>query len=380
VLTLLLLSCSGAPVEQPVVAPAPPLPDIAPLRLRATGPGRLHHEQSGPDWDTPNRSIGDDVFRLEGGRLDPDRQLTGGTHGAIAALAGSTLTLDLELAEPVPVQALLVPRGEGEPQSLQLGQGPVELSLPPRVGVWDLELTVQPGPEQLSLSFPVVTTWAPAIEGTPLYEPMLIWSGTWLEGMPARSETPPDELEAAEDRIALATLRGIEGLGQQGQRSYGVFKRPKDKDNQAHVWLDNPQSACGEYRGGYMALVEQHGVDAQWVMMSFRDPSPEKLSMYETREIAAVGTEPKVWQHWNHVAVEVNGQLYDPTYALHHATWGDYEDDLFERYCYGESDKCKTPGGWCQQERPPGSCVDNPPGYDPDDPAMGMKVWRGDDY
>ncbi len=379
-LTLLLLSCSGSTLVAPPEAASLPIPDHAPRRLTATGAGRLHHEQSGPDWATPNRAIGDEVFLLEGGHLDPDRQLTGGTHGAIAAIAGSSLVLELELDPAVPVDARLVPRGEGLPVQVDLGQGSAALDLEPRVGVWDLEILVRPGPEQLRLSLPVVTTWAEPIAGTPLYERMLIWTATWLEGLPARSVTPEDQVEAAEDRIALAVLRGIEAMGDRGERSYGAFMRPKDKDNQAHVWLDNKQSACGEYRGGYMAMVEQHGVDAQWVMMSFRKPSPETFSMYETREIAAVGTEPKVWQHWNHVAVEVNGQLYDPTYALHHPTWGEYEDDLFARYCTGEEDKCKTPGGWCQQERPEGSCVDNPPGYDPDDPAMGMKVWRGDDY
>ena len=344
-LTMLLLAC-GRPTTS----------------LSATGEGRLHHEQSGPDWATQNQTIADTVH------------VDGGAHGAIAAVAGSTLQLQLD--PPQEASAQLLPRGAGEARTISFQAGQAQLELEERVGVWDLVVELPGEP----ISVPVVTTWDQPIPDTPLYERMLVWTATWVDGLPSRAVTPADQIEAAEDRIALATLRGIEELGRTEGRSYGPFPRPKEKDNQAHVWLDHPRSACGEYRGGFMAMVEQHGVDATWVMMSFKDHSPERLSMYETREIAAVGTEPKVWQHFNHVAVEVNGQLYDPTYALHHPDWQSYEDDLFERYCYGEDSKCKTPGGWCQQPRPEGSCVPNPPGYDPDDPTMGMKVWRGENY
>lgn len=334
-LTWLSVSCYG-PVETVTVA----------------GDGRLHHEISGPTWEVPNRSVGD---------LVPND----GT--AIAAVAGSTLRFT---DDRKPVSGTATPRFEGP--ALQLVGDTLEL--PELVGVWDLELRYE---GDIVASFPLVTTWSEPIEGTPLYERMLLWTGQWLEGTPSKAVTPEADIVAMEDAIALKTLRGMSAL--EG-RSYGAFARPKDKDNQAHVWLDFERSACGEYRGGLMNLVESHGVDAQWVMMSFRDPSPEVLSMYETRVIAAVGREAKVWQHWNHVAVEVNGQVYDPSYDLHAESWNAYEDDLFERYCYGEAEKCKTPKGWCQQPRPEGTCIDNPPGFDEDDPVMALTVWRGDAY
>ena len=79
--------------------------------------------------------------------------------------------------------------------------------------------------------------------------------------------------------------------------------------------------------------------------------------------------------------------LYAPTpeelreaLAAHAAVAEAYEDDLFERYCYGEDEKCKTPGGWCQQPRPEGTCIENPPGFDEEDPVMALTIKRGDNY
>ncbi len=334
-LLLQLLGCGGEPLET----------------VSVVGEGRLHHEISGPTWEVPNQAVGDAV-PVDG--------------GAVAAIAGSTLRIE---GDRMPKSGHGTPRFGGP--EFELVEGALEL--PAVVGVWDLELVYN----HEVVSFPVVTTWAAPIEGTPLYQPMLLWTGEWLAGLPSKAVTPEAELAEVENLLALKVLRGMTALD---GRSYGAFPRPKDKDNQAHVWLDFERSACGEHRAGLMDMVETHGVDAQWVMMSFREPSPEKLSMYETRVIAAVGREEKVWQHWNHVAVEVNGQVYDPSYDLHAESWGAYEDDIFGRYCFGEEEACKTPGGWCQQPRPEGTCIDNPPGFDTEDPLMAMTVWRGDDY
>lgn len=311
--------------------------------VRVTGEGRLHHVISGATWEDPDLLVRE---RVPAGSI-------------AAAVAGSTLRFgDGE-------SGVAVPRHEGE--TLEFAD---ELVLPEQVGIWDVTVDGR--------TIPVVTTWTEPLEDTPLYQQMLLWSGEWLAGMPSHAVT--DDIEVAEDTIALATLRGMEALSETDGRSYGPFPRPKEKDNQAHVWLDFKRSACGEHRGAFMAFVEAQGVDAQWVLMSFRKPSPEVLSMYETRHIAAVGREAKAWQHYNHVAVEVNGQVYDPSYALHAPDWNAYEDDLFGRYCYGEVEKCKTPGGWCQQPRPEGTCVDNPAGFDTEDPVMAFDILRGDNY
>jgi len=330
---MLLLACQPRPIEA----------------IEVRGEGRLDYEISGPTWEIPNRTVADSVPTAD---------------GIVAAVAGTTLEF---AGDQAPRGGVAVPRFEGPSVELE---GP-RLKLPEVVGVWDLELDF----EDQIVSVPLVTTWAHPVEGTPLYRRMLLWTGAWLAGLPSKADT--QDVDEAEHTIALTTLHGMSAI--EG-RSYGAFPRPKAKDNQAHVWLDFERTACGEMRAGLMGMVEAHGVDAQWVMMSFRDPSPEKLSMYETREIAAVGRKAKVWQHWNHVAVEVNGRIYDPSYDLYAESWAAYEDDLFARYCYGEAEKCKTPGGWCQQPRPEGTCIDNPPGFDADDPAMGMVVWRGDDY
>lgn len=394
---LLLLSACTPP------APAPVLP--ARIQLMA-GPGgtRLHHEVTGPTWADEHTAVGDTVWELgPEPSIDAQGRLHGASQDQVAAfVAGSPLRVVVDLTgqvdQPGTLSLRATARWEHAPEdvldlgqtslSLDAGQAPgtVQLDtipLPQQVGVLDLELTTS-----FSAAQPVFATqthhrlplsWAAPLPDTPLYHRTVTWASTWAAGLPAQAALSEEERPAVEDEIARRLLAGVYSLGEQGH-SYGAFKRPKVKDNQAHVALDHPRAACGEYRGLLLALLEYHGVDGQWVMMSFRSPSPDRLSMYETREIAAVGTEPKVWQHWNHVAVDVNGQIYDPTYGLHAPDFATYEDDLFARYCTGEETRCKTPGGWCQQPRPEGSCEPNPPGFDPDDPRMGMKVWRGDDY
>lgn len=375
---LLLLACT------------PSGPDLLPREVVFTGEGRLKHTRTGPGWDDPNVDIGSVTWVrgasepqagvLAPGRTAPD-EVAAYLPGTVAqvlvrmdgeAVSGSWVTLSGTWASGAPFTTQRLPLAPEVSWSLQV---------PERLDKLDLELVYEvEGFAPYTTTHTLVTTWDTPLEGTPLYRRPLIWMAEWGAGTPARSVTPLELQAAVEDELTLKALRGLYQLGIDEGRTYGAFPRPKEKDNQAHVFLDHPQCACGEYRGILLNLVEQEGIDGNWVLMTFRNPSPSAFSMYETRKISAVGTEPKVWQHWNHVAVEVNGQVYDPTYNLHHPDFSSYEDDLFEHYCYGEEEKCKTPGGWCQQPRPEGACFDNPPGFDPEGPEGAMLVKRGDNY
>jgi hypothetical protein len=353
-----------------------------PTEVRATGPERLHFTSSGGTWEAPDTQVGDLIWQLG----DHDFGHGAALDQPAAFVAGSTATIEVIVPTRKPWTLSASGTWASGADPVELGSWTAsgdgqsfEIPLPERIDALTLALTVHvEGHDPVTSTHTVVTTWAAPIPDTPLYRQPLVWTADWLAGQPSRAVSA--DPEAQENELALLTLRGMFELGETDGRTYGPFPRPKEKDNQAHVFLDFKQCACGELRGGLMNLLETHGVDTNWVILTFRNPSPDKLSMYETREIAAIGTDPKVWQHWNHVAVEVNGQVYDPTYNLHHPDFVAYEDDLFERYCYGEDEKCKTPGGWCQQPRPEGTCIDNPPGYDPDDPTNGMLVIRGENY
>ncbi|MFT5587293.1 MAG: hypothetical protein ACI9VR_004901 [Cognaticolwellia sp.] len=373
-----------------LLACGPSGPTVLPSEVVFSGEGRLEHTRTGPAWSDANVDVGAVTWvrgqsKVQAGVLQPGRT----APDEIAAyLPGSTAQVMVRMDGEVPTGAWITLTGawdSGAPfasQRLPLApQVSWSLQVPERLDKLSLTLTYQlPDVGPYQSEHILVTTWDKPLQGTPLYRRPLLWMAEWGAGTPARSVIPLELQDAAENELALKALRGLYQLGIDEGRTYGSFPRPKEKDNQAHVFLDHPQCACGEYRGILLNLIEEQGIDGNWVLMAFRNPSLDALSMYETREIAAVGTEPKVWQHWNHVAVEVNGQVYDPTYNLHHPDFPSYEDDLFERYCYGEEEKCKTPGGWCQQPRPEGTCIDNPPGFDPDGPEGAMLVKRGDKY
>jgi hypothetical protein len=100
--------------------------------------------------------------------------------------------------------------------------------------------------------------------------------------------------------------------------------------------------------------------------------------MYETREIAALGRDVMTWRYSDHIMVEVNGRVYDPTYLVIEESMETYEDFMFARYCYGEDSSCGGANSWCTiPGGPQGICIDNPPGYDPE---IGPPVFRGEDY
>jgi hypothetical protein len=380
------------------------VPDVVPLEIAFVGQDavRIHHVQTGPDWESPNVVVGDTAFRLGNPRWSGVGVLAGDdTDAPVAFVAGSAMTIeiDLRISRPGLLDIAVFAESQfADPGALTdlggvdlgrviAGEQPLQIETQPLPSVVDvvhvhIVYRFDSGeglPVRVETVHPVALAWAAPIAGTPVYEQTMLWASEWAAGVPARALLEVDEIAAVENRIAHAMLDGIWSLGDEGYR-YGAFPRPKDKDNQAHVFLDFKTSACGEFRGVLLALIEYHGVDAQWVMMAFRKPGKDKLSMYETRDLPAVGTGSKVWRHWNHVAVEVNGQIYDPSYGLHAKDWNRYEDDLFARYCLGEEIKCQGRERWCKRSRPEGTCFDNPPGFDPDDPRMGMEVWRGDTY
>ncbi len=384
---------------------ARPQPDIFPRQIEclAVAPtDRIHHVRTGPDWESPDLSVGDVCYRSNAVIWAEVSRLAGDAlHAPVAYVAGAqaVFNIDLELGQPgrVVLEASAQSR-HVEPGSMmrlareeyvaeKAGKLAVTLStapLPDVVDVLDLYLTYRLETAdgkvtRVETHHPLALSWDTPIAGTPVYERTMMWASEWAAGTKAKKALTEAERSDAENTIARAMLDGVWALGDEGYR-YGPFDRPKEKDNQAHVFLDFRTAACGEFRGVLLALNEYHGVEANWVMMSFRKPAKDKLSMYETRELPGVGTEPKVWRFWNHVAVEVNGRVYDPSYGLYAPDWNTYEDDLFARYCYGEDVKCKGGENWCKRPRAEGLCVDNPAGFDENDPVMGMEVWRGDKY
>jgi len=114
-----------------------------------------------------------------------------------------------------------------------------------------------------------------------------------------------------------------------------------------------------------MALVETQGIDASWVWFKFPDPDDEDdaehwhpgvYTHYRTREIAAVGRRAKRWVNTNHIVVQVNGRIYDPTYTVIKDSWAEYEDWMFTEYCKSDLRKPRD-----------SECVPNPPGYEKSD-------------
>ncbi|MBU1238863.1 hypothetical protein KKF84_13835, partial [Myxococcota bacterium] len=214
-------------------------------------------------------------------------------------------------------------------------------------------------------------TWRCPLPGTPLYERILRWGSSWID------DTLDDQSEASENVLAETLLFGMYNLEPLGYR-YGPFPRPSDFVDRAEVFLDFPQMACGEFRGFYMALVESQGIDANWLWFWYNYPSSTAPSMYETRFIAALGTDEMYWRYQDHIVVEVNGKVYDPTYLVAAESADEYEDYMFEDFCYGEDVHCGGANGWCTiDDGPQGICVDNLPGYvEGESPPR----HRGEDY
>lgn len=242
--------------------------------------------------------------------------------------------------------------------------------LPRRVDVWELDIrwtvTSEVDTQTFRTTHVVPTTWRDPMPDAPLYKRLLLWSSTWAAG--EWTDAGPGQQATADSihRITSKLLYGTRTLEDKG-RSYGRFPRPdRDRiDDRANVWLDFSRSACGEWRGALMALVETQGINASWVWFKFPDPDDEDdeaywhpgvYTHYRTREIAAVGRRARRWVNTNHIVVKVNGRIYDPTYTVIKDSWGEYEDWMFAEYC--KTDRARP------RDR---DCVPNPPGYDKGD-------------
>ncbi|PKN27312.1 MAG: hypothetical protein CVU65_02975 [Deltaproteobacteria bacterium HGW-Deltaproteobacteria-22] len=376
-----------------------PLTDpIATSAIDFNGTGRLNYKITGPTWETPNVEVTDRLFELVEGQLNARGELVPEILHMAAYASGGQAQLTVFPAW----------RGEGEPpagtyhfmgvlmasdgtelpwfdQAGELtpaeggGYAPVVIdaaSLPASTArVWELAMThvytVAAETYTHTHYQEVAQTWRAPLPVAPLYQQILRWGGEWIDGF------VEDLGEPTENQLAETLLFGMNHLADLGYR-YGPFPRPSDIVDRAEVFLDFKQSACGEFRGFYMALVESQGIDANWLWFWFNKPSSTWYSMYETIVIAALGRTPQVWRYQDHIVVEVNGVVYDPTYVVTKPDATAYEDFMFARFCFGEDESCKNSGDWCTLPGgPQGVCIDNPPGHDLE---IGPGRFRGEDY
>jgi hypothetical protein len=210
------------------------------------------------------------------------------------------------------------------------------------------------------------------IPGTPLYERIIRWGCSWIDA------SIEDLGQETENQLAQTLLMGMYNLEPLGYR-YGPFPRPSDFVDRAGVFLDFPQSACGEMRGFYMALVESQGIDANWLWFWFNQPSSQEYSMYQTIMIPALGTNEMIWRYSDHIVVQVNGKVYDPTYLVSAESADEYEDYMFASFCYGEDESCgRSSSNWCTfPDGPQGICTENHTGEVEDESPP---RFTGEDY
>ncbi|MDA3863587.1 MAG: hypothetical protein PF689_06920 [Deltaproteobacteria bacterium] len=374
---------------------------------------RIYHEITGPTWETPNVSVEDQVFILQNGWLDSQNQLnTKGLDEPAAYIAGTPLEIKFDFrfanekdADNQPVKLDLKLILDSQYTDIYAGKVLAIKSFPLTGMVSDattLKISTDNLPQivdvyQLTIEYSLekedgekenyftrhllpVSLQRP-IAGTPVYHRSMLWASKWAAGFFLPDNTEEEEndedMEELEHQISLKMIRGVFGLEEEGY-SYGPFPRPEEKDNRAHVFLDFKRTACSEYRGILMALIEYHGIDAQWLTMSFNNYSSSWYSMYETRKIRASGREAQVWRHYNHVVVMVNGRIYDAVYNIWGEDFVDYEDNIFASYCYGEDEECVSPDGWCNYPPPDDRpCLENPPGFDE---SLGMSITTGERY
>jgi len=390
---LLTVAC-----DEPVKRTSQPLTDpIATAAIDFAGTGRLYYKITGPTWDTPNVEVNERLFELVDGTLNERGELVPEVLHLAAYASGSTAAITLTPAW----------RGDGEPPAgtyrftgvltasdgtelpwfdvagalapAEGGYSPIAFEAAPlpaaTARVWELAFTHSYTVDGRTYTHThyqeLAQTWRAPLPGTPLYQQILRWGGEWIDG------AVEDQGEPTENQLAETLLFGMNALADLGYR-YGPFPRPSNITDRAEVFLDFKQSACGEFRGFYMALVETQGIDANWLWFWFNQPSSTWYSMYETIVIAALGRTSQVWRYQDHIVVEVNGVVYDPTYVVTKADATAYEDFMFARFCYGEDEACRHASDWCTiPGGPQGVCIDNPPGHDPD---IGPGRFRGEDY
>ncbi len=390
---LLLAACDG-PRKKGTV----PLEDpIATAAIDFGGTGRIFYTITGPTWTDPNVPVQERLFDMSQGMLNERGELVPETLRMAAYASGARAQLIFMPAwrgEGAPPSGTYRFTGrltasdgtthdwfdaQGELQITESGYAPVTVDATPlpmaTARVWELAVThmyVVNGRTWSRTHYQeLAQTWRAPLPGTPLYEQILRWGGEWIDA------TVEDQGEATENVLAERLLFGMKALEDLGY-SYGSFPRPSNIVDRAEVFLDFKRSACGEFRGFYMALVETQGIDANWLWFWFNQPSSTWYSMYETRVIAALGRTAQVWRYQDHIVVEVNGVVYDPTYVVTSPDATAYEDFMFARFCFGEDRPCQHASDWCTiPSGPQGVCIDNPPGYDP---AIGPGRFRGEDY
>ncbi len=404
-LALLVSSCSEDKAAPPV-----PLEDaIYTGQVDFAGGGRIFYEITGPDWDTPNVYMGETLLimgqaYIDKGILLPEtNEMAAYSSGATPVLTFHPLfeglseeeTENLKEAEDgTPPEGTYAFRGllidsEGTEREVFNVQGdltvnatdyaPVVVNLEPlptetaRIYTLAITHTYTIGQETFTriTHTEFAQVWRAPLPGTKLYQKIIRWGCQWLDN------AFPDEGETSENELADILLLGMENLVPLGYR-YGSLTRPVPYTNKAEVFLDYKQSACGEFYGFFMDLVETQGIDANYLIFWFPNPTPDWYSMYETIDLPALGRDSKVWRYADHGLVEVNGRVYDPTYLLIKENADEYEDYLFARFCYGDEGKCGAGNAWCLiPSGPQGICADNTPGYDEE---LGFIRSRGETY
>ena len=373
---------------------------IATTAMDFSGPGRIHYQTTGPTWNDDNILIEDRLWELS----DSDQVSPGTLDAARSEMAvycsGATPVITVhpswqKQSAPQPgtytfsgvliTEEIRIPLffAQGELEIKGDSYLPVEIWTDPlaahTAGLFDLEIE-----HTYQLSGPVsnqplsrisrhrfAQTWRCPLPGTPLYKQIIEWGCAWIQGY------HDDQGEITENTLAAQLLEAMGKLSEQGYR-YGPFGRPDNPPDRAEVFLDFKQSACGEFRGFFMALLETQGIDANWLWFWFSEPSSQRYSMYQTREIAALGTDSQIWRYSDHIVVEVNGVVYDPTYLVTRPDADTYEDFMFASFCYGEDRHCQHANDWCTiPGGPHGICIVNPQGFSE---AVGPNRFRGEDY
>lgn len=386
-----------------VDAPTGDTPQLFPTSLElASAPGmdnRIDYEVTGPTWETPHRHITERVFAtplrpllLPDGSfetsLNEPAPYVQGTPMLLRAEIGAAFTEehDLEIAWSVegtlrsttdetidPIRFFsengVVERRDGVNPVITIATD----DLPTRVDVWELDLawklesTLDGEPfftaGKTKHTIPLLLQ-APT-EDAPRYKQAILWSSQWAAG-----EWDLDDPETKHQIAEKLTygVRSLENLG----RSYGSFPRPKRSliEDRVDIYLDFERSACGEHRGILMALIEYQGFEASWIWFRFPEPDdayydPAGNNRYRTREITAVGRAPQRWSYSNHIIVQVDGRVYDPTHTIVKDSWQEYEDFMFAEYCRKDGESM--------------DCVPNPPGFDDKD-GIHPRIVFADNY
>ena len=369
-------------------------------KIEFKGDGIIIYTKTGPEWEDANIEVGSDLFVMGEGKIENETGLLiPDVCDMPVYVSGSIPELTFypayrHTAEPLPeitysykgifikesgaqielfnISGALKANSENEYPS-------VLLSLPQlsheSSNLYTLHITHEYsalGEEWIQdTEQEFAQTWRLPIDGVPLYKKIIRWGCLWLN---ATFEEKGEETENVIADIYIDAMRSLEDEGY----SYGAFPRPSQEEytNTAEVFLDFKRSACGEFRGFFLALLESQGIDANWLLFNYYEPSSENYSMYQTIEIAALGRSKRVWRYSNHIMTEVNGVVYDPVYLVRKSSMEEYEDFMFASYCYGEDYTCAN--DWCTEaDGPQNICIDNPAGYQE---GISPPVFRGDSY